>query len=152
MRADSRVVLERVCANPDCARSFGVSQRQVKRGYGLHCSRRCQASMAARRQHALHPQDGERNHNFKGWASRNKRAYVNRFRAMNPEKARAHDAVKSAIVAGRLVRPTACERCGITTNRPLDSHHDDYSRPLDVRFVCRACHRILDAERRERTA
>ena len=30
-----------------------------------------------------------------------------------------------------------CERCG-STNAQL--HHDDYERPLDVRWLCPACH------------
>jgi hypothetical protein len=41
--------------------------------------------------------------------------------------------VRSAVRAGRLVR-AACETCGATKTQ---GHHDDYSKPLDVRWLCR---------------
>ena len=50
-----------------------------------------------------------------------------------------HDArwqVQQAIICGRLVRQP-CEVCGKAT---VDAHHDDYSRPLDVRWLCRRHH------------
>jgi Fe-S-cluster-containing hydrogenase component 2 len=50
----------------------------------------------------------------------------------------AHDAVSRAIHRGRLVRQP-CEVCG--TNQGIEAHHDDYSRPLDVRWFCFKHHR-----------
>ncbi len=52
-------------------------------------------------------------------------------------KARAHSAVKCAILSGVLVRRNF-EFCG---NPKTDAHHDDYSKPLDVRWLCRGCHK-----------
>lgn len=52
---------------------------------------------------------------------------------------RAYDAVRSALKSGRLVRPDSCQSCG-TTERRIDAHHDDYEKPLDVKWVCRSCH------------
>ena len=52
---------------------------------------------------------------------------------------RAHNVVMMALKSGQLIRPTICESCG--ESRSLDAHHDDYLRPLDVRWLCRACHR-----------
>lgn len=49
---------------------------------------------------------------------------------------RAHWTVRNAIRDGRLVRQP-CEVCG---NPRTDAHHDDYSRPLDVRWLCRKHH------------
>lgn len=45
-----------------------------------------------------------------------------------------------ARAAARYVVPLgpACEDCGATDD--LHRHHDDYSRPLDVRTLCRRCH------------
>lgn len=42
--------------------------------------------------------------------------------------------------AGRadLPRPMFCEACGIKP--PRDRHHDDYSKPLEIRWLCRSCH------------
>lgn len=36
---------------------------------------------------------------------------------------------------GKIVRQP-CERCG----GPAEKHHDDYDKPLAVRWLCRACH------------
>jgi hypothetical protein len=54
-------------------------------------------------------------------------------RKKHPEKMRAKDKVKYAVRIGRLVRQP-CEVCGSTTN--VHAHHDDYSKPLDVRWLC----------------
>jgi hypothetical protein len=59
-----------------------------------------------------------------------------RFRAEHPTKDAAHAAVTRAIRSGRLVRKP-CEACGCET---VDAHHDDYSQPLAVRWLCRKHH------------
>ena len=41
--------------------------------------------------------------------------------------------------AGNVTRPAACEECG-ATGRKIEAAHRDYSRPLDVRWLCRPCH------------
>jgi predicted nucleic acid-binding Zn-ribbon protein len=46
-------------------------------------------------------------------------------------------AVRRAVAAGRLHRKP-CERCG---GLVVHGHHDDYTKPLDVRWLCPACHR-----------
>lgn len=138
--------VERVCQNSVCGRSFVVLASQVRRGRGCYCSRSCKV----RHHHARYPRVGAANPNFKGALRERPRAYVNRFRAKYPEKARAHDAVKIAIASGRLVRPLACQRCAAA--KPLHAHHHDYTKPLNVVFVCRDCHRVLDSERREAIA
>lgn len=53
-----------------------------------------------------------------------------------PDKTRARNAVSNAIRDGRLERQ-ACEVCGAPR---AQAHHDDYSRPLDVRWLCRDHH------------
>lgn len=86
-------------------------------------------------------QDGSRNVNWRGGVSAGAYRYTKRFRERYPEKARAHDKVRRALEAGTLVRQP-CEMCGA---EKAHAHHDDYERPLDVRWLCRRCHNGLHA-------
>lgn len=61
-------------------------------------------------------------------ARRARRRYFER----NPEKRRAHIMTGNAIRSGRLKRQP-CEVCGDTR---VHAHHDDYAKPLDVRWLC----------------
>jgi len=63
--------------------------------------------------------------------------YQRRRRAVFPEKNIARQAVANALRAGRIERKP-CERCG--DNR-TQAHHPDYSKPLDVKWLCFRCHR-----------
>lgn len=74
---------------------------------------------------------------------RRKRPDVNKsknaaYRAANPEKNRAHKIVERAVIAGRLIK-TSCERCG--ASYLVHAHHDDYSKPLEVTWLCPTHHR-----------
>jgi uncharacterized NAD(P)/FAD-binding protein YdhS len=53
----------------------------------------------------------------------------------------AQKAVRQALLDGLLKRPDGCARCGRTEAPRLVAHHRDYSRPLDVEFICDRCHR-----------
>ena len=65
---------------------------------------------------------------------------------------RAHAAVHAAIKKGILTRPSRCSNCGLRKpnfKRPLGTerhriiaHHDDYSKPLDVKWWCERCHQL----------
>lgn len=57
---------------------------------------------------------------------------------------RARTAVSNAIRDGRLVRGE-CEQEGECGGR-VEGHHDDYSRPLDVRWLCKRHHDQLHQE------
>lgn len=54
------------------------------------------------------------------------------------DRDRARKLLHSAIAGGRVVKPTECEDCSITAR--LDGHHEDYSKPLEVDWLCRSCH------------
>ena len=65
------------------------------------------------------------------------REYQKTARLKHPEKYKANQAVGNAIRSGRLVRGQ-CEVCGTTEH--VHGHHNDYSKPLDVRWLCREHH------------
>lgn len=62
----------------------------------------------------------------------------------NPEKKRAAVAVNNALRDGRLTRQP-CEVCGARAQ----GHHDDYSKPLEVRWLCSTHHAAHHAALRE---
>ena len=65
----------------------------------------------------------------------------NRHRARHPEKARARRALASAVRRGEIQKPTVCPRCGSAVQtQHMHGHHRDYSKPLDVEWLCRKCH------------
>jgi len=59
-----------------------------------------------------------------------------RQRERFPEKYAARKAVLAALRGGLLVK-LACNRCGGTK---AQAHHADYSKPLDVEWLCVKCH------------
>ena len=63
--------------------------------------------------------------------------YLKARRARSPEKTRARNAVSNALRDGRLAR-LPCQHCG---NPRSQAHHHDYSKPLDVEWLCFKCHR-----------
>lgn len=71
--------------------------------------------------------------------------------AKNPTHKNAYMAVDAAIRAGAMDRPTVCSGCGCTdAEHRIEAHHYDYTRPLDVIWLCTPCHSRMDAQRRIR--
>jgi len=61
------------------------------------------------------------------------------WRKRNPEKHEAHKAVQYAVKTGKLIK-LPCEICGAM---PVLAHHEDYSKPLEVKWYC-ALHHARD--------
>ena len=59
------------------------------------------------------------------------------YRRGNPERYTANTAVNNAIRDGRLVKQP-CEVCG---RLDVHGHHDDYTKPLEVRWLCPVHHK-----------
>ncbi len=75
-------------------------------------------------------------------------AWIARRDEQELAKGRARRKLRDSVKRGRVEKPVACERCGQAA-RPgslderrvvLQAHHPDYSRPLDVLWLCPACH------------
>jgi hypothetical protein len=65
--------------------------------------------------------------------------YQKQRRKRYPEKEIARSSVANAIKDKRLSRKTTCEICGSTEK--IEAHHEDYSKPLNVKWLCFVCHR-----------
>ncbi len=62
---------------------------------------------------------------------------VNKWVAKNPHKVKAHKIVREAIKKGELKRGN-CIVCG---SKKTDGHHPDYTKPLEVMWLCRKHHK-----------
>ena len=71
-----------------------------------------------------------------------------RYIEKNPIKYSAHIMVGNAVRDGRLLKPEECESCGVSRKR-LHGHHDDYAKPLEVRWLCAKCHKDWHKEHGE---
>ena len=64
------------------------------------------------------------------------RKAVDNYRERYPEKEKARRLVYYYIRKGLIKRGT-CKKCGA---KKTDAHHEDYSKPLVVSWLCRKCH------------
>jgi hypothetical protein len=58
----------------------------------------------------------------------------------DPLKLYAHRMIERYVHSGKIVKPSVCSTCGNLPKRFLHGHHDDYTKPLVVRFICELCH------------
>lgn len=131
------------CTCEGCGEEFEAEARFATRpGRGRYCSRPCLYGSQGPAALADGRNAGERNGNWRGGVSKDNVRYKRRFRAKYPVKAAAHDATHEAIRAGLLVRQP-CEVCG---DPKTHAHHDDYAKPLEVRWLCRRDHQAWHAE------
>jgi hypothetical protein len=61
--------------------------------------------------------------------------YKNRY----PMKYAAHVVFRNAVRDGKVVRKDSCSVCQSTYK--VEGHHDDYTKPLEVRWLCERCHK-----------
>lgn len=70
----------------------------------------------------------------------------NHFHRGTSDNDRAQNLVEKAIKRGTLIPKDRCEKCGKENyrfkdkRRGIQAHHDDYNKPLDVRWLCQPCH------------
>lgn len=86
--------------------------------------------------------------NRANWRRQNKcvgcvdRVILAPYKTRFPERTAAQRKVKAAIVRGDLIR-RPCERCGKPN---AHAHHEDYSKPLDVTWLCAWHHKMRHEE------
>ena len=65
-------------------------------------------------------------------------AYTKRYRREKAHILDSHQEVAKAVRKGILKRPLLCSRC--SKSGTVHGHHHDYTKPLDVTWLCPACH------------
>lgn len=61
-----------------------------------------------------------------------------KWMSSNQDKRAAHIILGNAVRDGRANKPEACSVCGSTST--LHGHHGDYTKPLEVEWLCADCH------------
>lgn len=67
------------------------------------------------------------------------------YRKKFPEKIKARSLFRTMVLNG-MIKPKPCEVCGC---KKVEGHHDDYSKPLEVRWLCTLHHRKLHAKTKD---
>ncbi len=89
---------------------------------------------------------GENNPNWLGGISRDRGRYSAIMRQRHPEHYHARRLAEYARRTGKLVAQP-CEEC---KNLNVEMHHEDYSQPYQVRWLCPLHHDEADAEKKAR--
>lgn len=65
-------------------------------------------------------------------------------RRIHPERVSARKKLHHALKTGRVIRPDGCEEC--SQPKRVQGHHPDYNQPLNVRWLCSSCHKLVHLE------
>ena len=89
----------------------------------------------------------ERVHNCTEEEKERRREYLRQWNHKNKHKKNAHLKVSRAVMNGVLDRPKECENCG--AEGKIHAHHPDYTKPLEVLWLCDTCHKQEHIKLRE---
>lgn len=67
------------------------------------------------------------------------------------QKKMAHRAINLEIRKGNIVRPKECSICK-SDKYKIEGHHEDYSKPLEIIWVCTYCHKAIHKELKLRSS
>lgn len=74
--------------------------------------------------------------------------YIKSNKERDKIKLRARNNVNRWLRLGQITRAEKCSECG--SNTKLEAHHEDYSKPREIKWLCVSCHVMADKKRRER--
>lgn len=64
---------------------------------------------------------------------------MRKYNKQHPLRYASHIIIGNAVRDGLLHKPNTCSECESTKN--IEGHHDDYTKPMDVRWLCEKCHK-----------
>jgi hypothetical protein len=131
------VLTERKCSICEVVKPIGEYHRS-KRSHSGHVSRCKSCTKVIQQKQYEKRADKERAYRAKYLANNPEKVKQKheRYRRENPIKVAAQEMVIHAIRRGEIKR-LPCEVCG---NEKTHGHHDDYAKPLEVRFLCAKHH------------
>ena len=71
---------------------------------------------------------------------RSKKKSLEKYKKTYPMTYAAHVITGNAIRDKKLKRPSKCSVCNSKKTK-IEAHHDDYTKPFDVRWLCNSCHK-----------
>lgn len=120
-------------------------ERQYRKNKGASNAEKCRAwyQRNLERARKLSLEATKRyNSTEKGRKKRNER--TNNWEKKNPEKRRAQEKLQYWVKTGKIQKPSYCSKCNLECK--VQAHHFDYSKPLEVLWICARCHFLLHHE------
>jgi len=111
------------CAKRDVAENIKI--RRTDKDWVANERARCREK--SKRQRAIRPTKQSSKKSKEDWCIR------------NAHKRSAQIIAYRAKKSGKILAKSACEDCDKPSGK-LQMHHEDYSKPLDVVFLCTECH------------
>lgn len=68
------------------------------------------------------------------------RAEIKRHQEKHRDKYLARQDLRRAVARGKIIKPKCCELCNKEAER-IEGHHQDYSKRLEVIWMCVDCHK-----------
>ncbi len=132
--------MNKIC--PKCGEEKDVSEFYVHKWNKCGRLNYCKECVRERVRNHAHTESGKEIERVWNKTEKGKAKYkrhMQKFRKLNPLKYRAQTIANNAVRSGKLVKQP-CEVCG---NMKAEKHHDDYNKPLEVRWLCRKHHRLI---------
>ncbi len=122
-------LVDAFCRN--CGELYKAKYQRIIRGKGLFCSHKCAGTYNSKAM----PSNGSLKVNSPFIMSGTKKKSPSSTRA---QRIHARSVLQWLLEKGDLQRPSCCSFCHKSC-KP-DGHHDDYTKPKEVRWLCRSCH------------
>lgn len=135
MPAGQHIRIKNICEI--CFKEYSAKRSLLLRGIGTTCGIKCGSKKSANSRRGKRDYRGSNNPNWKGGMAKNHYHYKKLQMQRYPDRVEARRKVHVAVKAGKLNRG-ACAECGYSKTF---AHHEDYSKPLEVIWLCRLHHR-----------